>query len=106
MYCTVIAGIPYRRAAKRATSIQTLSKNFRRSSFVEENTPEGLHKIVPEIVERIDAIVGEVAYTGWTSSDSGDKSVRRELRAVLRNYSLPVKGELFDRIYQYVRENY
>lgn len=76
------------------------------TQIVEENTPEGLHKIVPEIVARIDAIVVEVAYTGWTSSDSGDKSVRRELRAVLKNYSLPIKGDLFDRIYQYVRENY
>lgn len=76
------------------------------TQIVEENTPQGLHQIVPEIVDRIDAIVHEVAYTGWTSSDSGDKSVRRELRAVLKNYGLPIKGDLFDRIYQYVRENY
>lgn len=76
------------------------------TQIVEENTPQGLHQIVPEIVDRIDAIVHEVAYTGWTASDSGDKSVRRELRAVLKNYGLPIKGDLFDRIYQYVRENY
>jgi len=76
------------------------------TQIVEENTPPGLHQIVPEIVDRIDAIVHEVAYTGWTSSDSGDKSVRRELRAVLKNYGLPIKGDLFDRTYQYVRENY
>ena len=76
------------------------------TQLVEENTPQGLHKIVPEIVDRIDKIVEGVAYTGWTSSDSGDKSVRRELRTVLKNYGLPVKGDLFDRTYQYVRENY
>lgn len=76
------------------------------TQIVEENTPPGLHQIVPEIVDRIDGIVHEVAYTGWTTSDSGDKSVRRELRAVLKNYGLPIKGDLFDRIYQYVRENY
>lgn len=76
------------------------------TQIVEENTPRGLHKIVPEIVDRIDEIVGEVAYSGWTSSDSGDKSVRRELRAVLKKYGLPIKGDLFERIYQYVRENY
>lgn len=76
------------------------------TQIVEESTPPGLHQIVPEIVDRIDAIVHEVAYTGWTSSDSGDKSVRRELRAVLKNYGLPIKGDLFDRTYQYVRENY
>jgi len=76
------------------------------TQIVEENTPQGLHKIVPEIVDRIDKIVAEVAYTGWTSSDSGDKSVRRELRAVLKNFGLEIKGNLFDRIYQYVKENY
>lgn len=72
------------------------------TQIVEESTPPGLH----QIVDRIDAIVHEVAYTGWTSSGSGDKSVRRELRAVLKNYGLPIKGDLFDRTYQYVRENY
>lgn len=76
------------------------------TQIVEENTPSGLHKIVPEIVDRIDAIVEKVAYTGWTSSDSGDKAVRRQLRAVLKDFSLPIKGNLFDRVYLYVRENY
>lgn len=74
--------------------------------IVEENTPSGLHRIVPEIVDRIEAIVEEVAYTGWTSSDSGDKAVRRQLRAVLKDFSLPIKGALFEQIYLYVRENY
>jgi len=27
-------------------------------------------------------------------------------RSGLKNYALPIKGELFNRIYQYVRENY
>lgn len=76
------------------------------TQIVEENTPPGLHKIVPEIVDRIDSIAGEVAYTGWTESDAGDKHVRRELRSALKKYGLPIKGELFDRTYQYVRENY
>lgn len=76
------------------------------TQIVEENTPPGLHQIVPDIVDRIDAIVLEVAYTGWTTSDAGDRAVRRELRAVLKNYGLPLKGVSFDGIYQYVRENY
>lgn len=76
------------------------------TQIVEENTPPGLHKIVPDIVDRIDTIVAEVAYTGWTSSDSGDKHVRRKLRAALKEYGLPIKGVLFDRTYEYVRENY
>ncbi|NIK54623.1 type I restriction endonuclease subunit R [Kribbella shirazensis] len=76
------------------------------TQIVEENTPPGLHKIVPDIVFRIDRIVVEVAYTGWTESDAGDKRVRRELRTALKEYSLPVKGQLFDKTYAYIRENY
>jgi type I restriction enzyme R subunit len=76
------------------------------TQIVEENTPPGLHKIVPDIVFRIDSIVVEVAYTGWTESDAGDKKVRRELRAALRNFGLPVTGALFDKTYEYARENY
>lgn len=74
--------------------------------IVEENTPPGLHKIVPDMVFRIDSIVVEVAYTGWRESDAGDKKVRKELRAALKNFGLPVTGELFNNTYEYVRENY
>jgi type I restriction enzyme, R subunit len=76
------------------------------TQIVEENTPPGLHKIVPDIVFRIDSIVQEVAYTGWTESDAGDKKVRKELRATLKNFGLPVTGQLFNETYEYVRENY
>lgn len=76
------------------------------TQIVEENTPRGLHKIVPDIVWRIDRIVVEVAYTGWTESDAGDKRVRRELRSALKDFGLPLTGILFDKTYEYVRENY
>ncbi|WP_134666160.1 MULTISPECIES: type I restriction endonuclease subunit R [unclassified Amycolatopsis] len=76
------------------------------TQIVEENTPPGLHKIVPDIVFRIDSIVLEVAYTGWTESDAGDKKVRKELRAALKDFGLPVTGDLFNKTYEYVRENY
>lgn len=76
------------------------------TQIVEENTAPGLHEIVPEIVDRIDAIVAEVAYTGWTGSDAGDKRVRRELRTALKQFGLPIKGDLFDKTYEYIRENY
>lgn len=76
------------------------------TQIIEQNTPPGLHKIVPEIVDRIDSIVAGVAYAGWSESDAGDKRVRRELRTVLKDCGLPIKGDLFDRTYEYVRENY
>ncbi len=76
------------------------------TQIVTENTPTGLHKIVPDIVFRIDTIVVETAYTGWKTSDSGDKKVRRELRSALKDFGLPITGDLFDQTYAYVRENY
>ncbi len=76
------------------------------TQIVEENTPPGLHKIIPDIVFRIDDIVMSSAYTGWTDSDSGDKRVKRELRMALKEFGLPISGELFDQTYAYVRENY
>ncbi len=76
------------------------------TQIVEENTPPGLHKIVPDIVHQIDSIVVEVAFVGWHEDTDGDKKVRRELRSTLRQFSLPVTGPLFDKTYAYVRENY
>jgi type I restriction enzyme R subunit len=76
------------------------------SQIIDENKPENLHVVVPDVAARIDAIVSEVAYTGWRASSPGDRAVKRELRGVLKQFSLPVTGELFDRAYLYVRENY
>lgn len=76
------------------------------TQIVEENTPADLHKIVPDIVDRIDLIVVEVAYSGWSESDAGDKRVRRELRKVLKDFSLAGDRDLFEKTYAYVRENY
>lgn len=39
------------------------------------------------------------------SFERGGQKIRRELRAMLKNYGLPIKGAPFDRIYQYVRKN-
>jgi type I restriction enzyme R subunit len=76
------------------------------TQIVEENTPPGLHKIVPDIVHQIDSIVVEVAFAGWHENTDGDKKVRRELRSTLKHFGLPVTGPLFDKTYAYVRENY
>ena len=58
------------------------------------------------MAERIDAIVAEVAFTGWRESIPGDRAVKKELGGVLKQFALPVTGELFDRACPYVRENY
>lgn len=76
------------------------------SQIIDENKPDGLHVVVTDVAARIDAIVGEVAFTGWRDSTPGDQAVKKQLRLALKQFHLPVTGELFDRAYAYVRENY
>lgn len=71
-----------------------------------EYAPDTTPEIVNRIVERIDSIAGQVRGTGWQESQPADKEVRREIRKVLRDYSLPLSGDLYNRAYEYVRENY
>jgi len=44
--------------------------------------------------------------SGWQTSVPQDQDVRKQLRLILRKHSLPPTGELFNRAYAYVRENY
>ena len=73
--------------------------------IIEENKSDGLHVVVPDVAARIDAIVAEVAFAGSRYSIPGDRAVKKELRGVLKQFGLPVTGELYDRAYLYVREN-
>ena len=71
-----------------------------------EFTPDGQTALVEDVVEAVDAIVTPVRGSGWQSSYPGDQAVRRELRLTLRRFSLPPTGDLYDRAYAYIRENY
>ena len=64
-----------------------------------------LHKTVPDIVRQIDSIVVRVAFVGWHDDTDGDKKARRELRATLKHFGLPLTGQLFGKTYAYVRED-
>jgi type I restriction enzyme R subunit len=61
---------------------------------------------IEEVVDEIDTLVTSIRGTGWQSSHPGDQAVRRELRLALAKFSLPPTGDLFDRAYAYIRENY
>ena len=76
------------------------------TQIVNEYKPENTAVIVDDVVRDIDAIVKQVRFTGWNERQDGDRLVRKELRLVLKRYSLPVTGPLFDHAYAYVRENY
>jgi type I restriction enzyme R subunit len=76
------------------------------TQILHEYAPPETPDIIEEVVNDIDAIVRQAAVTGWTSSQPGDRAVRLEIRKTLKKYGLPPSGELFDRAYAYIRENY
>ena len=71
-----------------------------------EYAPPDSPVIIENVVNDIDTIVRQVRFTGWSQTQNGDRTVRREVRLTLNKYGLPTTGELFDRAYAYIRENY
>ena len=71
-----------------------------------EYAPADTPLIIENVVVDIDTIVRQVRFTGWSQTQNGDRTVRREVRLTLKKYGLPTTGELFDRAYAYIRENY
>lgn len=76
------------------------------TQILDEYRPDDTPVIVDEVVTDIDAIVKQVRFAGWAETQNGDRTVRKEIRLVLKRYGLPATGELFDRTYAYIRENY
>jgi type I restriction enzyme R subunit len=76
------------------------------TQIFEEYKPEGVPLVIENVVENVDSLVQPVRGTGWQTSHPGDRMVRQELRLILKNNGLPPSGELFDRAYAYIRENY
>jgi type I restriction enzyme R subunit len=76
------------------------------TQIFEEYKPEGVPIVIEKVIEQVDELVQPVRGTGWQTSAPGDRLVRQELRLILKNSGLPHFGELFDRAYAYIRENY
>jgi type I restriction enzyme R subunit len=76
------------------------------TQIFEEFKPQGVPLVIESVVEQVDSLVQPVRGTGWQTSHPGDRTVRQELRLILKNSGLPPAGELFDRAYAYIRENY
>ncbi len=71
-----------------------------------EFKPEDVPIVIENVVSQVDSLVQPVRGTGWQTSHPGDRTVRQELRMILKNNGLPPSGALFDRAYDYIRENY
>ena len=76
------------------------------TQIFEEYRPEGVSVVIDNVVEQVDSLVTPVRGTGWQTSHPGDRTVRQQLRLILHNNGLPPDGDLFDRAYAYIRENY
>ena len=76
------------------------------TQIFEEFRPAGVPVVIENVVEQVDGLVSPVRGTGWQTSHPGDRHVRQELRLLLKNNGLPKSGELFDRAYAYISENY
>jgi type I restriction enzyme R subunit len=76
------------------------------TQIFEEFRPTGVPVVIENVVEQVDGLVSPVRGTGWQTSHPGDRHVRQELRLVLKNNGLPISGDLFDRAYAYISENY
>lgn len=76
------------------------------TQIFEEFRPDGVPVVIENVVEQVDSLVAPVRGTGWQSSHPGDRRVRQELHLVLKNNGLPISGDLFDRAYAYISENY
>lgn len=71
-----------------------------------EFKPDATPEILERIVSDIDTIVRSVRFSGWQTSQPGDREVRKQLRLILKKYGLPMTGPLFDRAYAYVSQHY
>lgn len=76
------------------------------TQIVNEYKPDRTPVIVDDVVRDIDTIVKQVAWTGWNETQEGDRTVRLELRKILKKYGLPLTGPLFDQAYAYISQNY
>jgi len=54
-----------------------------------EYAPSDVPVIIENVVTDIDTIVRQVRFTGWSQTQNGDRTVRREIRLVLKKYALP-----------------
>lgn len=71
-----------------------------------EYAPPETPVIVGNVVRDIDTLVKEFAFEGWTDSHHAEREVRVELRNLLKKFQLPPAGDLFDKAYAYIAENY
>jgi type I restriction enzyme R subunit len=76
------------------------------TQIFEEFRPDVTPEILERVVSEIDAVVVGARFSRWQTTREGERTVKTEIRKALKKFGLPPTGELFDRAYDYVAENY
>jgi len=76
------------------------------TQIFDEYKPEVTPDIIERVVGEIDAVVMGARFTRWQTSREGTRTVKIEIRKALKKFGLPATGDLFERAYDYVAENY
>ena len=63
-------------------------------------------EIIRQIVIDIDEIVKKVRFEGWQFTISGEREIKQEITRVLLKHKLHKDKELFQKIYDYVKQHY
>lgn len=81
---------------------------FALTQIFREYAPPDMPGMIERVVKEVDAIVKEVTAgnTGWASTQKGDRTVRRELRTILKDKGLFAVEGLFEKAYDYIAEHY
>lgn len=86
------------------------ARNEDRKAALSELFQEVQNKDTPVIVKRlvddIDNIVRIVRFDGWQDTTSGEREIKKALRKALYNYQLHSDLDLFNKAYDYIKENY
>ena len=93
--------------AELETDVQIVSNGRQAlTQIFEESKLDTTPAMIEKIVDDIDSIVKVTRFDGWQGTRSGDRGIQRAIRQVLLKYQLHRDQDLFDRVYEYVRQHY
>jgi len=92
---------------EQETKVQLVDEGKRALTQVfEETRTDATPETIRQIVDDIDRIVNTARFDGWQQTKQGERNVQRAIRSTLLRYQLHKDQDLFDRIYDYVRQHY
>ncbi len=68
--------------------------------------PAATPYVIQRAAEDIDSAIMGSRFARWQTSREGTRTVKIEIRKALKRLDLPATGDLFERAYSYVAENY